>query len=77
MTGRKRGPSSGLRLFPRDQLALDFLERNRGDQPQNADHHDAYRVARWLSLADHHDTLTGFLNPALPLSERIVAEVEG
>ena len=44
---------------------------------RTTDQQDAYSVARWLSLADHRGTLMGFLNRALPLSERAVAEVEG
>jgi hypothetical protein len=41
------------------------------------DQHDAYSVARWLSLADHRGTLAEFLNPALTPSERTLAGVEG
>ena len=53
------------------------MEPQHRREGRTADQHDAYSVARWLSLADHHGTLMGFLTPALPLAERAVAEVEG
>jgi hypothetical protein len=58
-------------VYPR-LFAASFARQNR-----TADQHDAYSVARWLSGADHHGTLLGFLKPSLEPSERAFAEVEG
>lgn len=41
------------------------------------DQHDAYSAAAWLRQADLDGKLSNFLNPALTLSQRAVAEVEG
>jgi hypothetical protein len=65
------GRSVIVEVYPR------LWSRSFESEGRTADQHDAYSVARWLSLADHHGTLTGFMNPALHLSERAVAEVEG
>jgi hypothetical protein len=65
------GRSVIVEVYPR------LWSRSFENEGRTADQQDAYSVARWLSLADHRGTLMGFLNPALPLSERAVAEVEG
>jgi hypothetical protein len=65
------GRSVIVEVYPR------LWSRSFGSEGRTSDQHDAYSVARWLSLADHHGTLTGFLNPALSLSERSFADVEG
>jgi hypothetical protein len=44
---------------------------------RNADQHDAYSVAAWMRRADLDGSLDGFLDPALPPSERQAAEIEG
>jgi hypothetical protein len=44
---------------------------------RTADQHDAYSVARWLSLADRDGSLDAFLRPALTPPERTLAQVEG
>lgn len=44
---------------------------------RNGDQHDAYSIAAWMRRADLDDTLTGFLNPVLAPTERIVAQIEG
>jgi hypothetical protein len=65
------GRSVIVEVYPR------LWSRSFQSEGRTADQHDAYSVARWLSFADRHGTLMGFLNPALPLAERAVAEVEG
>jgi hypothetical protein len=47
----------------------------RGDR--TSDQHDAYSIARWLSLADRDGNLAGFLMPNLTAPERSLARVEG
>jgi hypothetical protein len=44
---------------------------------RNPDQHDAYSVAAWMRRADLDGSLDGFLDPALPPSERQAAEIEG
>jgi hypothetical protein len=58
-------------LTDEDHTYVDFV---RDDIRGNGAHG---HVARWLSLADHADTLVAFMNPALTPSERATAEVEG
>jgi hypothetical protein len=44
---------------------------------RTSDQHDAYTVASWLKETDCRGLMTKFLNPALPLAESAVAQVEG
>ncbi len=44
---------------------------------RTTDQHDAYSIARWLSLADRDGSLGAFLKPTLTSPERAVAQVEG
>jgi len=44
---------------------------------RNADQHDAYCIAAWLSRTDRSGGLAAYLTPQLPQPERAVAQVEG
>jgi len=65
------GRSAVAEVYPR------MWSRSFPSAGRTADQHDAYSVARWLSNADHDDTLAAFMNPVLTPSERAIAEVEG
>lgn len=51
--------------------------RGFATEGRNADQHDAYCIAAWLSRTDRSDELAAYLNPQLPQAERAVAQVEG
>lgn len=44
---------------------------------RTADQHDAFCIVRWLSDADHRETLARYFAPSLSPSESAIAEVEG
>jgi hypothetical protein len=65
------GRSAIVEAYPALYKKQFTLENSTPDQ------HDAYSIAAWMRQADHDNQLIDFLNPALPLHLRGVAEVEG
>ena len=51
--------------------------RNFAREDRNADQHDAFCIAAWISRADRNGSLVSFLLPDLTPPERTLAQVEG